>query len=73
MFTTRKEDSMRRPEIELLEDFVDESPALARWDLELPIDFTREDHLDDEDDLGFRGLYEHPEAVLRSSRWPDAA
>jgi hypothetical protein len=67
---------MREPDIEALEDDLDDNPLLARWELEVPIDLTRED-LDEDDDqddgLGFRALYEHPEAIIRSSRWPHAA
>ena len=64
---------MRRPEVELLEDDLDDIPALTGSELGLPIDLTREDLDEDEDDLGFRALYEHPEAIVRSSRWPHAA
>ena len=63
---------MRRPEIELLEDDLDDIPSLTGSDLGLPIDLIRDD-LEDEDDLGFRALYEHPEAILRPSRWSHAA
>lgn len=63
---------MRRPEIELLEDILDDSCVLSTTELGIPIDLARED-MDDEDDLGFRALYEHPEPALRSPRWPDAA
>ncbi len=63
---------MRRPEIEILEDDVDDAPVLTRAELGIPIDLTRED-LEDEDDLGLRALYEHPEVILGASRWPRAA
>ena len=63
---------MRRPEVELLEDDLDDIPALTGSELGLPIDLTRED-LEEDDDVGFRALYEHPEAIIRSSRWPHAA
>jgi hypothetical protein len=58
----------RRPEIEVLEDYLDDyldDPPLSRWDLEVPIDLTREE-LADDDTLpdGFRALYENPEAIL---------
>jgi hypothetical protein len=64
---------MRRPEIELLEDDLDDTPALNGPELGLPIDLDREDLDDDEDGLGLRALFEHPETVLRSSPWPSAA
>jgi hypothetical protein len=66
---------MRRPEVEILEDDLDDNALLTRWELELPIDLTREDLDDDDEDdgLGFRTLYEHPEAILRPSRRPYAA
>ena len=57
---------MRPAEVELLEDDLDDSPALTAADLGCSIDLTRAD-LDDEDDLGFRALYENPEAILRGS------
>ncbi|MCW5831121.1 MAG: hypothetical protein KIS78_01525 [Labilithrix sp.] len=63
---------MRRPEVELLEEDLDDLPARVETELGLPIDRMRED-LEDEDDLGLRALYEHPEAILRPSRWPHAA
>lgn len=63
---------MRPAEIELLEEDLDETPAIAGSEIGLPIEATRED-LEDEDDLGIRALYEHPEAILRPSRWPHAA
>lgn len=65
---------MRRPEVEILEDDLNDIPSLAGSEIELglPIDLARED-LDDEDDLGLRSLYEHPEAILRPSRWSHAA
>ena len=60
---------MRRREVEILEDDLDEYPLLARWDLEVPVDLAAEDLDDDEsDDLGFRTLYENPEVMLRPSR-----
>jgi hypothetical protein len=54
----------RRPEIEVLEDYLDDIP-LSRWDLEVPIDLAREE-LANDDALsdGFRALYENPEAIL---------
>ncbi|MCA9589701.1 MAG: hypothetical protein KC657_30555 [Myxococcales bacterium] len=63
---------MKRPEVELLEDDLDDIPTYASSELGLPIDLARED-LDDEDDLGLRALYEHPEAILGSPRWSHAA
>jgi hypothetical protein len=72
----RKEDTMRRrTEVEILEeDLDDDVPTLTGFELGIPIDLTREDlDDDDDDDLGVRALYENPEAVLRSSRWPYAA
>ena len=63
---------MRRPEIELLDEDLDDLSTLDGSELGLPIDLTRDD-LEDEDDLGFRSLYEHPEAILRPSRWSHAA
>ncbi len=68
-----KEDTMRRPELEILEDDLDDMPALTATELGLPIDLVRDDLDEDGDDLGFRALYEHPEPVIRSSRWPHAA
>jgi hypothetical protein len=62
---------MGRAEIEILEEDVDDSASLTPTELGLPIDLTRED-LDD-DDLGLRALYEHPEPLVRSARWPYAA
>lgn len=65
---------MRRAEIELLDEDLDDVPSLDGWELGLPIDLIREDLDDeDEDDLGFRALYENPEAVVPPSRWPRAA
>lgn len=65
---------MRRPEVEILEDNLDDNPMLSRWELELPIDLTREELEDeDADDLGFRALYEHPETILRPRRRSRAA
>lgn len=65
---------MRRPEVELLDEDLDDVPTLDGSELGLPIDLIREDLEDeDEDDLGFRALYEHPEAILPPSRWPHAA
>ena len=69
----RKEDSMRRPEVELLETDIDDVSPVTGSELGLPIDLTRDDLDDGEDDLGFRALYEHPETVLRSARWHRAA
>lgn len=63
---------MRRPEVELLDDDLDDLPPLRGPELGLAIDLAREE-LDDDDDVGFRRLYEHPEAVIRPSRWPHAA
>ena len=63
---------MRRPEVELLDDDLDDTPTYAGSELGLPIGLTRED-LEDEDDLGFRALYEHPEAILRRAHWSHAA
>jgi hypothetical protein len=68
-----KEDTMRRSEVEILEDDLDDIPALTRTELGLPIDLTRDELDEDGDDLGFRALYENPDTVIRSSRWPDAA
>ncbi|MBS2014844.1 MAG: hypothetical protein JST00_18285 [Deltaproteobacteria bacterium] len=62
---------MRRAQIEILEDDVDDAPAMTRAELGIPIDLTRED-LEDDDDLGLRALYEHPEAILGAG-WPRAA
>jgi hypothetical protein len=64
--------TMRQPELDLLEDDLDDVSAVTAWELGLTADFAHED-LDDEDDLGFRALYEHPEAVLESARWRGAA
>ena len=64
---------MRRPEVEILEDDLDDISAFSSAELGLPIDLTRDELDEDEDDLGFRALYEHPETVVRSSRWPHAA
>lgn len=62
------------PEVELLDEDLDDLPTYAGSELGLPIDLARDDLDDeDEDDLGFRTLYEHPEAVLGSSRWGRAA
>lgn len=63
---------MRRPEIEILEDDVDDEPALTRTELGIPIDLTREE-LEEDDDLGLRALYENPEAILGPRRWSNAA
>lgn len=63
---------MRRSEIELLDDDLDDILDLAMsTDLGLPIDLARED-LDD-DELGLRSLFENPDAVLGSSGWGRAA
>jgi hypothetical protein len=69
--------TMPFPEIELLEDDLDDGLDMTSTDLGIPIDLARAD-LDDDDDLGLRALYEHPEAVLgesalRPSRWGRAA
>jgi hypothetical protein len=67
---------MRRPEVpevEILEDDLDDIPTLTGTELGLPIDLTSEVLDEDDDDLGFRALYEHPEAIIRASRWPHAA
>jgi len=64
---------MRRPEVELLDDELDDLPPLRGTDLGLAIDLTREELEEDDGDLGFRALYEHPEAMVRPSRWPHAA
>ncbi len=59
-------------EVEILEDDLDDIPALTGAELGLSIDPS--DVLEeDDDDLGLRALYEHPEAVIRPSRWPHAA
>ncbi len=58
---------MRPTEVELLEDDLDDAPALTTAELGWSIDLARED-LDEEDDLGFRTLYEHPEAVVGGAR-----
>lgn len=72
---------MRRPEVELFEDNLDDISDFAGPELGLPIDLARED-LEDEDDLGFRALFralyenpenENPETALRSSGWSHAA
>lgn len=65
---------MRRPQIEILEEFaqyMDEPPSLTPVELGIPVDLTREDL--EEEDLGLRGLYENPEAILGESPWPRAA
>lgn len=64
---------MRRSEVAILEDDLLDICSFAESELELglPIDRTRKEL--DEDDLGLRALYEHPEAVLRPSRWSRAA
>lgn len=67
---------MRRPEVrevEILEDDLDDIPALTGSELGLPIDLASEVLEEDDDDLGFRALYENPEAFIRPSRWPHAA
>ena len=64
---------MRRPEIEILEDHLDDDLLLTESDLGIPVDLARRDLEEDDDDLGLRALYEHPEAVLGSPRWPHAA
>ena len=51
---------MRRPEVEILEDDLDDILYFAGSDLGLPIDLDP----DDEDDLGLRALYEDPEPLL---------
>lgn len=58
---------MRRPKIQIFEDsLLDESPLLTRSDLGLSIDLARDD-FDDNDSLGFRSFFEHPEAVIGAS------
>jgi hypothetical protein len=65
---------MRRTEVEILEDDLDDDTStLSGSELGIPIDLTREDFEEDDDALGFRALYENPEAIIRSSRWPYAA
>ncbi len=61
---------MRRRDPVLLDDAFDDDDAPP--DLAVPIDLTRDD-LDDEDDLGFRALYEDPEPLLRARRPARAA
>jgi hypothetical protein len=63
---------MRRTVVQLLEDDIDESSVPTAWELGIPVDLVRED-LEDEDDLGLRSLFEHPEAVLGSPEPLDAA
>jgi hypothetical protein len=64
---------MRRPDVEILDDDFEDIPAVTGSELGLPIDLTRDDLDEDDDHPGFRSLYEHPETILRSSRWPHAA
>ncbi|HVH40820.1 MAG TPA: hypothetical protein VM925_00710 [Labilithrix sp.] len=66
---------MRRTEIEVCieDDDLDDGLELSGTELGLPLDLAREDLDDGEDDLGFRALYERPEAIIRSSRWGHAA
>jgi len=59
---------MRRPEVELLDDDLDDIPTCTGADLGLSIDPTLDD-LEDEDDLGLRALYEQPEVILGRARW----
>jgi hypothetical protein len=54
---------MRPVEVEILEDDLDDILALTRSDVGVPIDLGSD--VEEEDDLGFRALYEHPEALLR--------
>ena len=56
---------MQPVEVELIEEDFDDSTAFTTMELGWSIDLARED-LDDEDDLGFRALYEHPEALKAS-------
>jgi hypothetical protein len=62
---------MRPPEIEILEEMLDDD-AVTPSDLGLPIDLTRAD-LEDDDDVRFRTLFENPEPIIRPRRWPSAA
>lgn len=64
---------MRLPQLDLLETDIDDALPVTPSELGIPIDLTRQG-LDETggDDLGFRSLYEHPEAVLRRP-WSHAA
>lgn len=66
---------MRRLEVELLEDDLDEGTLPTSAELGLSIDLAREDLEDEDDDdgLGLRALYARPEMVLRRPRWDHAA
>ena len=68
---------MRLPviEIDVLDDDLDDNYLPSAWELGLEVDLAREELYEDEgdDDLGFRSLYENPEAVLGSAGWPSAA
>jgi hypothetical protein len=56
-------------EFDLLDDDLNESSVVTPWELGLTMDLASDD-LEDDDDLGFRALYEHPEAVLGSWHAP---
>lgn len=60
---------MRAPEAILLEEELDD--GLDPAELGFTIDLVSDDL--EEDDLGLRSLYENPEVVLGSGRWPSAA
>ena len=62
---------MRRREPAVLDDDYDD--FLEAADLGLRFDLAREDLAEEEDDLGFRTLYEDPDPIIRPPRWPHAA
>jgi hypothetical protein len=64
---------MRESDLEFIEEL--ESVPVSTWDLlDSPLEHVRA-HLeaDEDDDLGIRTLYEHPETLVPPSRWPGAA
>ncbi len=63
---------MRRPTMEMLEEDLDEARLLTPAELGFSLPTASHDE-DVDDDLGLRSLFEHPEMILRPSRWPHAA
>ncbi len=64
---------MRRRELAILDDDFADDAIVDETQLGMTIDLVRDDLAEDDDDLGIRALYEHPDAVIRSSRRPHAA
>lgn len=62
----------RRRDPVSLDDDLDLDSVPDVTELGIPFDLARDDLADDEDGIGLRALFEHPENVIRT-RWHDAA